>query len=103
MDRNCDAQTFEFKEKPSEAEDIFSRLFPIHKACRDGDVVYLSQLIAESAPDHLIIEDQFKGWTPMHWAAYFGKVRYFCSGFDKRSGPDFPKVQMASIGHTIFN
>ena len=58
----------------NEAEEVFSRLFPIHKACRDGDVVYLSRLVAESAPDHLVIEDQFNGWTPMHWAAYFGKV-----------------------------
>jgi len=58
----------------NEAEEIFSRLFPIHKACREGDVIYLSRLVAESAPDHLLTEDHFNGWTPIHWAAYFGKV-----------------------------
>jgi len=63
-----------------ESEEVISRQFPLHKACRDGDVTSLARLVACATPDVLVTEDQFYGWTPIHWAAYFGKVGYvLCS------------------------
>lgn len=59
----------------SSAEEMLVSRFPLHRACRDGDPVILSRLIAEASPDQLVVEDQFYHWTPVHWAAYFGKVR----------------------------
>nr|XP_018670327.1 ankyrin repeat domain-containing protein 10 isoform X4 [Ciona intestinalis] len=58
----------------SESESVIARQYPIHKACRDGDAVTLSRAVAVASPDQLVAEDQFYGWTPVHWAAYFGKV-----------------------------
>ena len=58
----------------SVTEDFLMQNFPIHRACRDGDVALLSSLL--SAGDvNLYQEDDFYGWTPIHWAAYFGKVK----------------------------
>uniref|UniRef100_H2YEJ7 Uncharacterized protein n=1 Tax=Ciona savignyi TaxID=51511 RepID=H2YEJ7_CIOSA len=58
----------------SESEAVIARQYPIHKACRDGDCVTLSRAVAVASPDQLVAEDQFYGWTPIHWASYFGKV-----------------------------
>jgi len=58
----------------SEAEEVLIQRFPLHKACRDGDPETLSRLVAQSSPEQLVTEDQFYSWTPIHWAAYFGKV-----------------------------
>ena len=54
-------------------EVLFDKCFPLHRACRDGDVQHLSSLLASGQFD-LYQEDDFYGWTPVHWAAYFGKV-----------------------------
>ncbi|XP_022240899.1 ankyrin repeat domain-containing protein 10-like [Limulus polyphemus] len=53
-------------------EFIFHSKFPLHRACRDGDVQALSFLL-KSGSHSLLEEDTFYGWTPSHWAAYFGK------------------------------
>lgn len=57
-----------------ESEDIIKRDFPIHRACRDGDIKALNETWAVASYDHLTAEDKFYGWTPIHWAAYFGKI-----------------------------
>ncbi|KAL7852640.1 hypothetical protein SRHO_G00184250 [Serrasalmus rhombeus] len=50
--------------------------FPIHRACRDGDVGALCSLLQQcsACPEDLAAEDSFYGWTPIHWAAHFGKL-----------------------------
>lgn len=58
-----------------ESEDIIKRDFPIHRACRDGDVDALRRAWAIASHDQLKAEDKFYGWTPIHWAAYFGKTQ----------------------------
>ena len=54
---------------------MLKQYFPLHRACRDGDVEALSLLLLE-AQHGVYVEDSFYGWTPAHWAAYFGKVGY---------------------------
>lgn len=58
------------------SEKALSKNFPLHRACRDGDVEGLLTLLSdqEAARTHLTLEDTYYGWTPSHWAAYFGKV-----------------------------
>nr|XP_039255448.1 ankyrin repeat domain-containing protein 10-like [Styela clava] len=58
-----------------ESEDIIKRDFPIHRACRDGDIDALRRAWAVTSHDQLRAEDKFYGWTPIHWAAYFGKTQ----------------------------
>lgn len=51
---------------------------PVHRACRDGNLLSLTYLTIQG--DRLEVfrsineQDQFLMWTPAHWAAYFGKV-----------------------------
>ena len=53
---------------------------PVHRACRDGDILSLTYLTIQG--DRLAVfhsinaQDQFLMWTPIHWAAYFGKVSF---------------------------
>ncbi|XP_051983417.1 ankyrin repeat domain-containing protein 10a isoform X2 [Xyrauchen texanus] len=48
--------------------------YPLHRACRDGDVGALCLLIQHTTNlADLVAEDSFYGWTPIHWAAHFGK------------------------------
>ena len=54
-------------------EDIIKSQYPLHRACRDGDVETLSLLLMEGQHG-VYVEDSFYGWTPAHWAAHFGKV-----------------------------
>ena len=58
------------------SESLLNEAFPIHKACRDGDITTLANLMQEApvAKQHLVLEDAYYGWTPSHWAAYFGRV-----------------------------
>lgn len=60
------------------SEEVLSSRFPLHRACRDGDVRELCSLLQPPrAPDgaaDLAAEDSFYGWTPIHWAAHFGKL-----------------------------
>ncbi|XP_065149024.1 ankyrin repeat domain-containing protein 10b [Paramisgurnus dabryanus] len=55
------------------SEEVLHIRFPLHRACRDGDVGALCSLL-ECSPDQLSVEDSFYGWTPFHWAAHFGKL-----------------------------
>lgn len=48
--------------------------FPMHKACRDGNIQWLENNIS-SGQDILCQEDSFYGWAPIHWAAYYGQPR----------------------------
>lgn len=58
------------------SEEVLNSRFPLHRACRDGDVGALCSLLqCTSNPADLTVEDTFYGWTPLHWAAHFGKVR----------------------------
>jgi len=57
------------------SEEVLNIRFPLHRACRDGDVGALCSLLQCSA-DQLSVEDSFYGWTPLHWAAHFGKVHH---------------------------
>ena len=59
------------------SEEILKTQFPLHRACRDGDVESLSLLLME-AQHGIYVEDIFYGWSPAHWAAYFGKVSKSC-------------------------
>lgn len=54
-------------------EELFQQSFPLHQACRDGDLDKLSALLSRGNVD-LYEEDSFTGWSPLHWAANFGKV-----------------------------
>ncbi|KAK7882475.1 hypothetical protein WMY93_028649 [Mugilogobius chulae] len=57
------------------SEEVLTARFPLHRACRDGDVCALFSLLQSVAtPADLAVEDTFYGWTPIHWAAHFGKL-----------------------------
>ncbi|XP_034429784.1 ankyrin repeat domain-containing protein 10b [Hippoglossus hippoglossus] len=57
------------------SEEVLNSRFPLHRACRDGDVGALCSLLqCTSNPADLSVEDTFYGWTPVHWAAHFGKL-----------------------------
>lgn len=58
------------------SEEILKTQYPIHRACRDGDVEKLMSLLSDSdtGDDNAELEDCFYGWTAAHWAAYFGKL-----------------------------
>jgi len=62
------------------SEDALRNRYPLHRACRDGDIEAMSLLLV-SGQHNPLFEDEFYGWTPAHWAAYFGKVN-FCSPCD---------------------
>lgn len=49
--------------------------FPVHRACRDGDLLGLMSLL-ERLSNHLTAEDSGYGWTPLHWAAHYGQVEF---------------------------
>ncbi|XP_051565419.1 ankyrin repeat domain-containing protein 10-like isoform X2 [Myxocyprinus asiaticus] len=55
------------------SEEVLNIRFPLHRACRDGDVGALCSLL-QCSTDQLSVEDSFYGWTPLHWAAHFGKL-----------------------------
>ncbi|XP_029460558.1 ankyrin repeat domain-containing protein 10 isoform X2 [Rhinatrema bivittatum] len=56
------------------SEEVLSVRFPLHRACRDGDVGALLALLQRTPGPELAAEDSFYGWTPIHWAAHFGKL-----------------------------
>ena len=68
----------------SESDEVIARQFPLHRACRDGDVVALSRLVAEATREQMLCEDRFYGWTPLHWSAYFGKVCFLDRSYFER-------------------
>ncbi|XP_039570256.1 ankyrin repeat domain-containing protein 10 isoform X3 [Passer montanus] len=56
------------------SEELLTLRFPLHRACRDGDLPALCTLLQSSPRSDLAAEDSFYGWTPIHWAAHFGKL-----------------------------
>ena len=57
------------------SERVLCDKYPLHKSCRDGEVNLLSNLLQDpGSKEHLTLEDTYYGWTPTHWAAYFGRV-----------------------------
>ncbi|XP_020649978.3 ankyrin repeat domain-containing protein 10 isoform X1 [Pogona vitticeps] len=56
------------------SEELLALRFPLHRACRDGDLSALCALLQSSPRETLATEDSFYGWTPIHWAAHFGKL-----------------------------
>lgn len=80
------------------SEEVLNSRFPLHRACRDGDVGALCALLQRTSnPADLTVEDTFYGWTPIHWAAHFGKVRLnvVAGRFNGASGP---KLAPSDIG-----
>nr|DBA33140.1 TPA: hypothetical protein GDO54_000869 [Pyxicephalus adspersus] len=59
------------------SEELLNLRFPLHRACRDGDLHCLRSLLQGPPGDtaqQLGTEDSCYGWTPIHWAAHFGKL-----------------------------
>ncbi|XP_055020527.1 ankyrin repeat domain-containing protein 10-like [Boleophthalmus pectinirostris] len=61
------------------SEEAFTQRFPLHRACRDGDVAGLLALLRRlsehaNPAGHLSTEDCRYGWTPLHWAAHYGQL-----------------------------
>ncbi|XP_068612521.1 ankyrin repeat domain-containing protein 10-like [Brachionichthys hirsutus] len=66
--------SLELEADPSRDEVFISR-FPIHRACRDGDLGALVSLgQRDSNRADLAVEDSCRGWTPIHWAAQHGQL-----------------------------
>ncbi|XP_069130011.1 ankyrin repeat domain-containing protein 10-like isoform X2 [Argopecten irradians] len=57
----------------SSTDELLKTQFPLHHACRDGDLETLSNLLS-SGNYNLFEEDSLYGWSPVHWAAHFGKL-----------------------------
>lgn len=56
-----------------DGHDLLHAQFPVHRASRDGDLEALSILMSSGNCD-FYEEDYVNGWTPVHWAAFSGKV-----------------------------
>ncbi|XP_077339011.1 ankyrin repeat domain-containing protein 10 [Lithobates pipiens] len=59
------------------SEEVLNLRFPLHRACRDGDLHCLRSLLQGppgNTAQQLGKEDSCYGWTPIHWAAHFGKL-----------------------------
>lgn len=66
------------------SEELLTLRFPLHRACRDGDLPALCALLQSAPRSDLAAEDSFYGWTPIHWAAHFGKVGPGAAGGGRR-------------------
>lgn len=66
------------------SEELLTLRFPLHRACRDGDLPALCALLQSAPRSDLAAEDSFYGWTPIHWAAHFGKVGPGTAGGGRR-------------------
>ncbi|XP_078402213.1 ankyrin repeat domain-containing protein 10-like isoform X1 [Cetorhinus maximus] len=62
------------RERGFSSEELLALRFPLHRACRDGDTGAVRSLLAASSLTDISLEDNFYGWTPLHWAAHFGKL-----------------------------
>ncbi|XP_054480015.1 ankyrin repeat domain-containing protein 10-like [Anoplopoma fimbria] len=54
----------------SSPDAVFSGRFPLHRACRDGDVRAVEALL----PAASLEEDSRYGWSALHWAAHYGQL-----------------------------
>lgn len=77
------------------SEELLSLRFPLHRACRDGDLAALCSLLQQTPRAHLAAEDSFYGWTPVHWAAHFGKVG---AGALRRHFPQLSRGGSGKVG-----
>ena len=92
------------------SEEILKSQFPLHRACRDGDVEELSRLLIV-AQNGIYEEDSFYGWTPAHWAAYFGKVptlsslifmcRCYTIAWNERKNRCRPRASFAGVCYNV--
>lgn len=55
------------------SEQILRNHYPLHLACRNGDVENVKALLLSGQYD-IYEEDGLRGWTPTHWAASAGHV-----------------------------
>lgn len=93
------------------SEEVLTSRFPLHRACRDGDVGALCSLLqCTSNPADLAVEDTFYGWTPIHWAAHFGKVSpaasrvfLFYYFYRTRLGPEWAQTRSSPREATVVN
>ncbi|KAJ8297600.1 hypothetical protein KUTeg_024131 [Tegillarca granosa] len=56
-----------------DGQDLLHDQFPLHRASRDGDLETLTKLLSSGNCD-FYEEDYVNGWTPVHWAAFSGKL-----------------------------
>ncbi|XP_021359062.1 ankyrin repeat domain-containing protein 10-like isoform X2 [Mizuhopecten yessoensis] len=63
----------EYDDMSFSTDELLKTQFPLHHACRDGDLETVSNLLS-SGDFNLYEEDGLYGWTPVHWAAHFGKL-----------------------------
>ncbi|KAK3091477.1 hypothetical protein FSP39_020110 [Pinctada imbricata] len=67
-------ETDSFDSLSGSSEELFRCQYPIHHACREGNLETLNNLLATGDSVNFYEEDGFYGWTPIHWAAHFGKL-----------------------------
>lgn len=53
---------------------MLSKSFPLHCACMMGDERWLSALLGRGE-NGVYIEDDINGWTPIHYASFYGQAR----------------------------
>jgi hypothetical protein len=58
------------------SENLMESQYPLHRACRDGDLEALSLLL--SVGTDFYQEDGFYGWTPIHWE---NETTFYCYFF----------------------
>lgn len=76
-------------------EDLFQSSFPMHRACRDGDMDSLASLLkVKNGYLDFYEEDDFYGWTPVHWASYFGKLPCLMRLLEAGSSCDNPTERL---------
>ena len=56
-------------------EELFNTHFPLHAACKQGNVEIVNKVLREIREPDIYQEDGFRAWTPIHWAAFGGHVR----------------------------
>ncbi|KAF4523624.1 hypothetical protein B566_EDAN010133 [Ephemera danica] len=91
-----------------EYESTLTLKYPLHRACRDGDLNALSRLLSSRSPQPDVLFtalDPFCGWTPAIWAAFYGQVeclkRVICAGpaLNARSSSGMTALHAAALGN----
>ncbi|GCB76457.1 ankyrin repeat domain-containing protein 10-like isoform X3 [Scyliorhinus torazame] len=62
------------RERGFSGDELLALRFPLHRACRDGDAAAVGSLLAAASLSDCRLEDNVYGWSPLHWAAHFGKL-----------------------------
>ncbi|KAL3880370.1 hypothetical protein ACJMK2_032614, partial [Sinanodonta woodiana] len=84
----------EFGNWTATSEQIFFNHFPLHRACRDGDYEALESLLTATGERDFYLEDIFYGWTPIHWAAYCGKLPCLMKLLEHNANCDVPTERL---------